>query len=151
MNTLTLPRQRRSPYKSPSTRPLGQDTQNVSFSIGRNKIAVNLYDLAVQIMDEVYKPNRSLNIKLAIIRDMGARFGVATGLAFRAACRLSNEVATGIRSIFSPGSPDQKAEAFAAKLAEEKAEKANEVPTGGASLIEDLTKTMPSGEFVPTK
>lgn len=142
MNTLTL--HRRSPYKSIHTRPLGNDTQNVSFSIGRHKIPFNLSDRAVAIMDEVFKPNRSQWIKQSIAREI-QRVDTWRGLAFRAACKLTSE----IKSLFV-GTPEQKAAEFEAQVKALPNELAQPKPNADA-LIDDLAKVKADGEYEPTK
>lgn len=132
MNTLTI-QSRRPIYKA--GKPIGANTQNVT---------CNLHDKAVAILEKVCGPNRSQFIRQAIAREI-QRIDTWSGLAFRVACNLAND----FKSLFA-GTHPEKSVAWEDGLEKFKAEKVNEVPTGGAALIEDLTK-VEGGEFEPTK
>lgn len=138
MNTLTL-NSRRRVFKVVG-HSIGANTENVTSNFPND---------AVRVAEPFWKSNRSDFIRRAVAEKI-QRINVWSGLAFRATCRLSNEVATGIRSIFSPGSPSAIGEAFKAATEAQKIER-TQAKSNADALIEDLTKTMPSGEFVPTK
>ena len=132
MTTIALHNNRRPIYKT-SGNPIGENTENVAFNIPK---------LAFKVLcDAVRGQNRSAKIRQWIADGM-MRENTWSGLAFRAACRLSNE----IRSIFAPGSPLEKAADFEKDVA------TVQPPVDPAEhLLDSLTKCKPDGDFEPTK
>lgn len=116
MNALTL--QSRRLYKAGKS--IGANTQNVT---------LNLHDKAVAILERVCGQNRSQFIRQAIAHEI-QRIDSFAGLAFRAACRLSNE----IKSIFT-GTPSEKAAACVADVESDKSQAGNRTDLGGEKLI----------------
>lgn len=133
MNTLT---QNRITF-STASRPIGADTENVTFNIPRR---------AFKILNDVAKPNRSALIRTWIADGIQKR-DTWSGLAFRAAIGLRNFA----QSIFTPSlTPQERQRAFEASLEAAKEAK-NDLPTGGARLIGSLVELKDDGTFEPQK
>lgn len=122
MNTLTQRSTRRQLFSSGN--PIGENTENVAFNIPKRAFQV--------LCDFCANKNRSAKIRQWIAEGM-QRENTWSGLAFRAACKLS----TSIKSLFH-GKPEELAETWQADVSAHKPENV----CGGEKIIADAI-----GEF----
>lgn len=114
MNTQTLQRSNRpSIFKSSNTRPIGPNTRNKCF---------NLPDEAADILESIATPTEGAFIRESIALRISL-INERVGRVFVRACKISNALVAKAVSILSPGSPEEKAEAFKASDAELLAER----------------------------
>jgi hypothetical protein len=129
VKTLTLRTTHRVTYGSGN--PIGENTENVAFNIPKRAFQV--------LCDFCANKNRSAKIRQWIAEGM-QRENTWSGLAFRAACKLS----TSIKSLFQ-GKPEELAETWTADVSAPKPESV----CGGEKVIDCAVEESADDKFIP--